>query len=374
MSPSPTTIRKWLRRLGVVLLLPLAIAGADRLIPPRPRLSFTLPEGEYAEGLSPDGSTLATNDGWRDGWSKDPGTLRLWDLNTGRPGAVLQNADDVVGWFLSFSPDSRLLCADAKASIRVWDVASGIRLGELKNPDGDGLDRFCSGFSSDSRFVVLQRSSSGKLKRPEGKELWDPGLTQFQDATPNTDAHLDSGGPRQRLLADHRLVSPDGRWAAEERDGGMDLWDMVTGDRCGRLMHPGDRQEGYWSDFSKDSRFLLTPVLRSQMATAQPFDEFPSLKNPLGFSHIERVVRLWEVETRREAFTFLDCGGTTLSQDGQTLVTSHDRHADHQIMVWDLPPRKPWWAAPALGTALWALVLCTGFTVRRGWRWLTTPR
>ncbi len=374
MSPPPTTIRKSLRRLGAVLLLPLAIAGTDRLIPPRPRLSFTLPEGEYVEGLSPDGGTLATNDGWGDGWTKDPGTLRLWDLKTGRPGAVLRNADDVVGWFLNFSPDGRLLCADATASIKVWDVTSGIQLGELKNPDEDGLDRFCSGFSPDGRFVVLQRGPSAKLKKPGGKELWDPGLTRFRDTTPDADAHPDSGEPRQRLLADRRLVSPDGRWAAEERDGGIDLWDMVTGARCGRLMHPGDREEGYWSDFSKDGRFLLTPALRSQTAAAHPFDEFPSLKNPLGFSHSERVVRLWEVETRREVFTFPDCGGANLSQDGQTLVTSRDRHADHQIMVWDMPPRKPWWAAAALGAALWALVLGTGFTARRGWRRLTTPR
>ena len=82
-----------------------------------------------------------------------------------------------------------------------------------------------------------------------------------------------------------------------------------------------------------------------------------TFKNPLGASRSQTVGRLWELHTQHEVCTLIDCEEAFLSADGQTLVTR--AHAN-RIKVWDMPPRKPWWAAPAVGGALWALALIAG--------------
>jgi hypothetical protein len=63
-------------------------------------------------------------------------------------------------------------------------------------------------------------------------------------------------------------------------------------------------------------------------------------------------------------FTFADCGGVHLSRDGKTLVT-RGRHDYRRLKVWDMPPVRPWWAAPAAGGAVWAVILAAGLVVRR---------
>jgi WD40 repeat protein len=365
MAITPGAVRKWILRLGVVLLLPLAVVGADRLIPPWPRLTFTLSQPDQGvDGISADGSLLATNDG-PGGWETAPGALRVYDLKTGRPCAALQNADDVWPGLPAFSPDGRFVCADAASAIKVWDVASGSLVGQLKNPDDDGSHRCCAEFTPDSRSVVLLVTWSGPLKKGEGKELWDVGLKQVQGVLPKQAEGPDREERARRFGTRDVTLSRDGRWAAEVRDGGIDLLDAATGEFCGRLGRPGDTTDDrIWPQFTKDGRFLVVERLVSRTAAAIPFDKRPSLKNPLGLSYSEHVARLWDVETRREVFTFPDCNQVHLSRDGKTIVTRGPRDYRH-IKVWDMPPAKPWWAAPAAGGSLWAMLLAVGLAVRR---------
>src|SRR5689334_9092886 len=113
MSPATSAVRKWAFRLGMVLLLPLTIAAANMVIAPNPRLSLALAENEHSVALSPDGRLLATHDGslLSTDWGPERGTLRVWDLKTGRQSQELQNASKISDELFLFSPDGRYLCA-----------------------------------------------------------------------------------------------------------------------------------------------------------------------------------------------------------------------------------------------------------------------
>jgi WD40 repeat protein len=475
MAPKLTAVRKWVPRLAAVILLLLAVVGADRLVAPRPRASLTLGGEDEAIWISPDGSTLVTHDAKfstdTDWYGPGGGTLRVWDLKAGRPGVALQNAHDVWQGQTWFSPDGQRVCARAGNSTKVWDLASGTLLGELKELDDAGICRQCQGFSSDGRFVVLDKRqgcvgsglglefrdvglrqvqatlhsylaihwASGKPRfaavhlTEAGKGIWNPDRVALydlaetepivrsvvehtlsgqeiffsptldvfvtEDRSPDqekeavltlrdmesgevlaaglpygpllslewmefdrarrrlsfcgqvysldrqeivrTDWDIDSGRWTQRRLRGHNQLSPDHRWLTDLQGDGLDLWDITTGEKRGRLLHAGDVPSKKWGAFkrlpdgalqetqipgvelcfSKDSRFLFVTGLRR--ATPDPiyFDQRPSLKNPLGTSRSETVGRLWELQTPREVCTLVDCEGALLSADGQTLLT-----------------------------------------------------
>jgi WD40 repeat protein len=178
-----TAIRKWVRRLATVLLLPLAIGGAARILPPSPRMSLTLPDGQHVIGVSPDGNTLATWDGLNDEFFPQPGTIRLWDLRTGGPGPHLEDADELAG-FAEFSPDSQVLCGIAgtneSVTCKTWSVARGELIGQLAT-ERPGITS--PHFAGDGRFVIFERYKEGQI-RPGQIEFWDIRLQKARAAIP----------------------------------------------------------------------------------------------------------------------------------------------------------------------------------------------
>ena len=111
----------------------------------------------YAGDFSPDGSKFAivSPEG-----SEDFGTVRIWDVNTGRKIAMIQGSMNVL-----FSPDGKkIVTAGEDAPIRVWDANSGRQLFELPT--------FPDCFSSDSKTIVVADGNSGTqiLDAESGKE------------------------------------------------------------------------------------------------------------------------------------------------------------------------------------------------------------
>jgi WD40 repeat protein len=210
-------------RLAALLLLPCLMTGAYLIAPPTPRVSLTLPGEERVVAVSPDGNTLATSDGLTEEFDARPGTLRLWDLRTGRPGPSLEGGDGLAD-FARFSPDSQVLCGVAAAAggltHMTWSVADGRRLGQLA-PDPTGPERHFRLFSSDSRFALLERSRD-RPSQPEQIEFWDTGLREARATIPGNLQHsqwsahgrrlatyLHADGGRIERAALHELAAED---------------------------------------------------------------------------------------------------------------------------------------------------------------------
>jgi WD40 repeat protein/serine/threonine protein kinase len=178
-----------------------------------------------AVAFSPDGRTIVSG-------SHD-GTVRLWDVATGKERRTLQTGDATAS--LAFSPDGKTLAAVeiSERLVRFWDVATGrerhaLRTGTSEigslvfSPDGKILygggyrGLRCWDLAADQEQRTLDDVTCWSLAfSPDGKTLittgpggvsfWDPALPEGQ-------------GPRRRIALGpvngwvwHAAFTPDGR-------------------------------------------------------------------------------------------------------------------------------------------------------------------
>jgi WD40 repeat protein len=91
------------------------------------------------------------------------GTIRLWEVPSGRPVVTLQGHTAAV-WAVAFSSDGRVLARGSwDATVRLWDVASGQLLATLQGHTGAVLG---VGLSADGRLVA-SGGDDGTIR------LWD---------------------------------------------------------------------------------------------------------------------------------------------------------------------------------------------------------
>jgi WD40 repeat protein len=72
--------------------------------------------GSLSIAFSPDGRTLATASG-------DTGTVKTWDIHTGRLQHTLDAGDQAVS--PAFSPDGRTLATGEPGAVHLWDLGTG---------------------------------------------------------------------------------------------------------------------------------------------------------------------------------------------------------------------------------------------------------
>ena len=104
----------------------------------------------YSVAFSPDGRFLASCSGdWNAGRT---GTVRLWDLATGKEAANLSGFEAPI-WRVAFSPDGRRLAAAAghfrknqAGEVRIWDI-SGLPRPELPVPTAKELETLAADVS-----------------------------------------------------------------------------------------------------------------------------------------------------------------------------------------------------------------------------------
>ena len=278
--------------------------------------------------FSPDGHTLASA-------STDDGTVRLWDVSSGRMRARLAvKVMTELLWSVVFSPDGRTLAIGSdRPEVRLWDVASG-----KPRPSLTGHTAFvwALAFSPDGR--TLASASEDHTVR-----LWE----------------MPSGKPRTTLTAHTDGVravafSPDGRTLATgSNDHTARLWDMPSGrPRATLIGHSGDVNE---LKFSPNGRILSThgrdaTVRLWDVAGGQPYGNLDSGVSTFAVSPDGRTLatasqsgtRLWDLTAVQPRATFtgdtINLWHVAISPDGLTLATNGN---DRMVRLWDLTGGRP---------------------------------
>ncbi|MBT2468384.1 trypsin-like peptidase domain-containing protein [Streptomyces sp. ISL-66] len=321
--------------------------------------------------FSPDGSSAASG-------SSD-GTVRLWDVATGKTRTKLASHTDTV-FSVAFSPDGRTLAtAGADRSARLWDPATGksraIFTGHTStvnavafSPDGKTLAT-----ASADHTARLWDLATGETRRtlgghedqvysvafsPDGRTLatgsWDTSVRLWDGDT----------GAFRKALADHSgqvysvVFSRDGRTLASgSTDGTAMLWDVDGG--AARTTLVGHAGEVLSVAFSPDGRTVATGSGDHSARLWDP-DTGATLRSLVGHANMvyavafspdgstlatgsrDNTVRLWDTsaDTRRTVLAGHTGGlsSVAFSPDRHTLATGS---YDHGARLWDTATGRP---------------------------------
>ena len=228
-----------------------------------PKLRATLlghPQLVTSVAFSPDGKTLAS--------ASYDGTLKLWDVTTGKERATLGEYRGCLGC-VAFSPDGKTLASGVIGSpgggdlkqVKLWDVARGKVRTAL-----NGRDNFVGSvaFSPDGKTLA---SVSDDVT------LWDLAKGKKR-ATLEVWAKEDKKISGPAYSVESVAFSPDGKTLAAVAANGttVKVWDVATAKRS---LLPGHTHAVYCVAFSSDGKTLASA------------------------SH-DKSIKLWNVTTRKE--------------------------------------------------------------------------
>ncbi len=231
---------------------------------------------------SPDGKTLASG-------SFD-GTIRLWDIATGKHRAIFVG-DNIKVRSLVYSPDGQTLAfCDNDKTIHLWDVATGKQVALLKIDTGD-VSKIA--FSPNGKFIAA--SSRDKTIR-----LWDV-TTGKQNTTLK--------GHDQEVFS--VAFSPDGKTLASgSYDLTVRLWDIAAKKQLNSLK--GHTEIIWVVVFSPDGKTLAS-------------------------GSFDKTIRIWDIATGKQKMVFEGhkeyITSIEFSPDGKTLASSS---ADKTIRLWNV--------------------------------------
>lgn len=241
--------------------------------------------------FSPDSRRLVSSGGW------DDKTVRIWDVSTGKMLHVLDGGYTNIVSSVAFSPDGRLVAAGSSDRVRLWEAATGREVLALNNAQGDVA------FSPDGHLLA---TGGGHFDR-------QPVVTLWEVATGREVRTLGSSMNSVRSVA----FSADGRWLATAVGGSIVLWEIGSG-RTPFKLGGGSTEETIGDiAFSADGRKIAAQISSG-------------------------IVKLWDIDTRRELFTLKGSPGShnldnfifrfSFNPKDKSLATGE---SDGTIKLWD---------------------------------------
>jgi hypothetical protein len=252
--------------------------------------------------VAPDGSSVLA--------ASEDGTVRLWDLATGRELQSLRGHRGIV-LDAVFSPDGKQAVSGGEdKTVRVWDLEEGR---ELRHLEGHKDWIMSVAFCPDGRHVLSAGGGSadngGRSGTDLSARLWD----------------VESGAELRRFEGHTEFIwsvacSPDGSQVATASvDRTVRLWDIGTGKESQRLRHPDrclavafspdgnrllaacqDRLVYLWDAHTGKQEACLKGHAQYVISAAFSPDGLRALSS----SWDDRSVRLWDLATAQELRCF----------------------------------------------------------------------
>ncbi|MEG4107515.1 WD40 domain-containing protein [Microcoleus sp. S13_C5] len=253
-------------------------------------------ERNYLEGhsnsvrsvaFSPDGKTFAS--------ASSDHTLKLWNLESQKPIAILRGHSNSV-YSVAFSPDGKTLAsASTDNTLKMWNLESQKPIATLRGHSNSVLS---VAFSPDGKTLA-------SASRDNTIKLWN----------------LESQKPIATLTGHSNSVlsvafSPDGKTLASASfDNTIKLWHLESQKPVATLT--GHSNEVLSVAFSPDGKTLAS-------------------------ASFDNTLKLWHLESQTEVTTLTGHSdqvySVAFSPDGKTLASASD---DHTIKLWHLQTQKP---------------------------------
>jgi WD40 repeat protein len=292
----------------------LALAPLSVLGQPAPKLVRLEHEGTRINvAFSPDGKTLAT--GGQDNH------IRLWDVATGKLQRAIKAHNAPAGVSrLAYCPDGKLLASAGwfgGGTVKLWDVGTGREV-QLIGKDDGGVGVLV--ISPDGQFLAWGDSANAKVRLHDLK------------------ADREARSVSARGAVDSAAFSPDSSLLATAHGGGtVHLWDVATGKpireiTAGQCVATGSQAVA----FSHDGKILATASAKLRLWKVDTGEEIVSLgpanESPfcVAFSPDGRFLacgtmsgslRLWNAATQKEICSWDEpAASVAFSKDGRWLA------------------------------------------------------